>query len=958
MGGQSGPDGYYRGRRNRQSAANRRRNALSLNITESYSHIQVVAHPDANSIIRQEPQSPFVQNKSLQDEVYNTGEYGYNNNTSTMASYPGSNPFSFAQVAARTSGPVRSPNANSRGITNDGDVEAAPTIEQAAPQVVGPRKCTLKASKKKPKKWSPFDLGGSEGEFDTDATRGAIPKTDNTVPELPTSAQEASYTPIAETQEQTNKLQEFSPTQPILSRESGDTFFGNCSTNHHTATDIAFNAAFPQLHTTPAKSSLERSIIHKEDPEDTKLRLEHIMARIDDAFDAEEWDPDLPAGNSNSPEQLTAEPQKVTYTTVGSVAKTDAMPTFTPPVRIQREGSGRRLTVPTTRGTDNYYNRNQKPGNNSGLNYGPPTNMKDPRFSQQQFAQQQYAAPSPLNLAELEHINLTYLEKEVLLNTANAAAAAVGASSKEQDLQDTSGPDSSLNSATSGNFSVQKMLQEETSGPSAHLAGSSTFAGLNKMQTLQRLAQFDNPAQEFAKERLAEFKAVKMKQQSFEMATSGAKSARQPHLFEHGSKAAMLQFGDTGSDPYRNTALSYAPQYPGQDNGNPLQPGYNSFGREYPMNGYDSKPQLRAPPGYPQPVTAGPPRQGQNSLSFNKLAWTSGYTQPPDSLHQSQPLQVEKQSSPWNNTQVNVSQQPSPWNNTKGNVLEQSSTWNNTQGNANQQSSPWNTTEGNTNQQSSPWNTTQGNTNQQSSPWNTAQGNANRQSGPWNTTQGNVNQQYSPWNNTQGTFNQQARPFSSTGQNHIRDTLSLAEMSKYYPNGFGTNFQYGGKCEELDEHTKLSNLGLADDSLEAKQRRRAKKLDEWFYSGLSRLDMTIPDHIVELENRDKGIKPSAPRVNMANRESLSVEEIRAKTDAECAAPLIDNLFGTLVAYSYNDVQPTDKRIMSKFVLSPDWALDTSEEGKKSIFGDNWVAPPKRSGKDPRNNRSKLSEMWD
>lgn len=183
-------------------------------------------------------------------------------------------------------------------------------------------------------------------------------------------------------------------------------------------------------------------------------------------------------------------------------------------------------------------------------------------------------------------------------------------------------------------------------------------------------------------------------------------------------------------------------------------------------------------------------------------------------------------------------------------------------------------------------------------------------------------------------------------------------MSKYYPNGFGPNFQYGGKCEELDEDTKLSNMGLADNSLEAKQSRRAKKLDEWFYSGLGRLDMTITDHIVELENRDKGITPSVPRVDMANREILSVEEIRAKTDAECAAPLINNLFGTLMAYSDNAVQPTNRRIMSKFVLSPDWALDTSEEGKKSIFGDNWVAPPKRSGKDLQNNLSKLSEMWD
>lgn len=183
-------------------------------------------------------------------------------------------------------------------------------------------------------------------------------------------------------------------------------------------------------------------------------------------------------------------------------------------------------------------------------------------------------------------------------------------------------------------------------------------------------------------------------------------------------------------------------------------------------------------------------------------------------------------------------------------------------------------------------------------------------------------------------------------------------MSKYYPSGFGPNFHYNGDREELDEDTKLSLLGLANDSLEAKQRRKAEKLDEWFYSGLSRFNMRTTDHIQELDNRDKGIIPSATRANKANREVLSVKLIRGKTDSECAAPLIDNLFGTLVAYSDNVAQPTNRRIMSKFVQSPAWALDTSEEGKKSIFGDDWVAPPKRLGRDPRYTRSKLSEMWD
>ncbi|KFX93112.1 hypothetical protein V490_04998 [Pseudogymnoascus sp. VKM F-3557] len=935
---QDGPDGYYRSRRYRQPA-HRRRNRQLLNRTESYSHIQVVAHPDANS--RQEPQSPFVQNKSLQDEVYNTGEYGQPAKTDapTIASNNCLAPISFAQVAASMSGTGQSVNENSRQITYGGGEDTVITMDQAPLAEAGPRRCTLKA-KKKPKKWSPFDLGGPEGEVDTDDNGGAIPKGDSSVPELPTtvlSVQDTS-TPTAESQQHTNQSQELSPTKSIISKELHDSLFGN--TNYNTATDIAFSAAFPQLRSTPAKSSQERSIIHKEDPEDTKLRLEHIMARIDDAFDVEEWDPDLPAGNSsNSPEQLTAEPLKVTYTTVGSVAKTDVVPTFTPPIRIQREGSGRRLSVvPMPRGPDNYYNynRNQLPGNNSSLNYGAPTNTKNPRYTQQQ-----YAPPSSINFTALEKYKLTDLEKEVLLNSVNSAAE--GAVSKEHSPQTTSTPDVSLNSATSGNFSIQKILQEETSGPSTHLAGSSTFAGLNKMQTLQRLAQFDNPAQEFAKSRLKELKAAK--QQFPEGDAPGANSASKVHSFDHGNNTGVLQFGDTGSDPCKNSVISYGSQFPGQENGNPLQPGYSSFSREYSMNGYGSKTPA-APPGYPQPLTAGPPRQGQNSVAFNRLAWTSEYSQLADNTQQSQPPQVDKQYSPWNNTQGNLNQQTPQ-------AEKQYTPWNSSQGNFNQQAPQ-------AEKQYSPWNSTQGDFNQQALQ-------AEKQYSPWNSTLGNFNQQapqaeqqYSPWNNTQGNFNQQPRPFSSLGPEHnkIRDTLSLEEMAKYYPNGFGPNFQYDGEHKELDNDTKLSNLGLSDESLEAKQKRKAEKLDEWFYGSLSRLNMTITDHIEELENRDKGIVPSAPRVNLANRETLSVQEIREKTDAECAAPLIDNLFGTLLAYSDNVMQPTNRRAMSRFVQSPAWALDTSEEGKKSFFGDKWEAPPKKLGNDSRYQRSKLSETWD
>lgn len=76
------------------------------------------------------------------------------------------------------------------------------------------------------------------------------------------------------------------------------------------------------------------------------LQLDAVMSRIDNAFDVEEWDsPEsaLALTDANSPEQLTCKPEPVmVYNTVGSLVKSQDPPHFNAPIRIQRDGAGRR----------------------------------------------------------------------------------------------------------------------------------------------------------------------------------------------------------------------------------------------------------------------------------------------------------------------------------------------------------------------------------------------------------------------------------------------------------------------------------------------------------------------------------------------------------------------------------------------------------------------------------------
>ncbi|RDW61447.1 hypothetical protein BP5796_11339 [Coleophoma crateriformis] len=302
---------------------------------------------------------------------------------------------------------------------------------------------------------------------------------------------------------------------------------------------------------------------------------------LDYGFDTLEWDPDLAAASrDNSPEPITVKPQRVAYTTVGSLVNPDAVPQFTAPNRIQREGSGRRSQANEGPGR-----RTQPSRDHHGSYYtshGPPPPLS--AANSMQYTQQILG-------------NVNYNE-----NTALHSSAFLGQFKQDesfQRLRDLTLPrvragnvktsilnrPSSASSSVSNQQSSFKRASETEEDQSAK--GYKEIAGLEKMQTLQRMAKYDNPFQQIARERLAEFIAP-LKSQTFpiENISDSLTAATKGELDR------SYRF-----PPDLNTATDPNP--------------FMSAAREHSRYTYSEQP-LTCRPGYPQPLTAGPP--GQRSV--------------------------------------------------------------------------------------------------------------------------------------------------------------------------------------------------------------------------------------------------------------------------------------------------------------------------------------------------------
>jgi hypothetical protein len=191
-------------------------------------------------------------------------------------------------------------------------------------------------------------------------------------------------------------------------------------------------------------------------------------------------------------------------------------------------------------------------------------------------------------------------------------------------------------------------------------------------------------------------------------------------------------------------------------------------------------------------------------------------------------------------------------------------------------------------------------------------------------------------NDTQGPpFNNPLAPTKVT------DTLPPAAVAQYYPQGFPTNM--------IGAYTPMSYKKQKDiDNLTATPAEREKKrkdaVDNLFYSGQRRFaTMTSEDYITELEelhhqsygpisppNKDVGPSPAV-------KKSYTVEEIVKMPIEKVMAPIMNVAFGTMLSYAMEGFN--SRRALSGWVPADPNQIDDTPEGNKSLFGEDWGAPP-------------------
>jgi hypothetical protein len=521
-------------------------------------------------------------------------------------------PTTFAQAVAMP----RRQTGRSSGSANDGsgaDMTSPGESSRNTPKLI------LKPTKKKTKKWSPLDLdkpaqGRKSSGSSTDTQASSFTPSPTAEPFVPSSILSRD-----------NSSSEGSALPCIDKREDrADSDYDP----DPTPTQSSFNRSIGLAPSLEPDCQLQRPILHREDSENTKNKLENIMARIDDAFDVEEWDADLqPNGPDNSPEPLTAKAQPLAYTTVGSLVKSNAIPQFTAPVRIQREGASRRPPPSSiqSRGYDNYQTVRGTSGQ-FGMAYKPPyPPLRGPKFA-------------PQHQKSHSFVDLSEAEEKILRSLGVSSPPTRGGSSEDEKDTHHQNLGYSTPSIRSGNSPATShaigphadLFTGERTAPSPNLQNilkdqpvhqpisAKSFMSNLRMQSLLNLAQYPNRDQQAAKNHL-EFAAAKV--QSTGMVSSGL-AVQQP------GKLSILNCGQKDGDTVSVKAEGDKQRLTVDNEYSFLSPGLNRTSKQEPQpalygrtQGYPSRAsvdqldlekQAYLLSGRPFPLTAGPPGPRQN----------------------------------------------------------------------------------------------------------------------------------------------------------------------------------------------------------------------------------------------------------------------------------------------------------------------------------------------------------
>ncbi|KAF7959429.1 hypothetical protein EAE96_001047 [Botrytis aclada] len=550
------------------------------------------------------------------------------------------------------------------------------------------------------------------------------------------------------------------------------------------------------------------------------------ITTVNDGFDSVEWDPNLPVRSiNNSPEPLSVETQPVAYTTVGSRVNPNLQPQISAPNRIQREGSIRRPQLdPTHNRQTNYYSHTRGPP--------PPLNMQNSMHYAQQIGQVPNSfnippvtsARSARSLRASQRLSQSEQESHTLLRLQGMINARVS-NGHYPVSPNTPTPASHQNNGSSISNEEQELAKDDLQGP---------ISGLEKMQTLQRLAKFPNPMQTSALRRLSELQASKTENTANSKGDIEIASQRLEYLLRNSRDNTMLDGAQATKNGELDRTYTFPP--PGIPNTayNPL---YNAYSGS--NNQSRDSANHRGVPGYPQPLTAGPPGQrsyanNRQNSTYSEEAWTQDQVGAKQNSHTS-----TEPTSPWQESKV-------------------------------------------------------------------------------------LNEQYS------------AQAPAQAPSARATDSISMQQALQYYPHGFPSDMT--GRFTRLSINLQ-KEMGLLEDEEipEEARSRKQKEKDEWFYSGQKRWNMTVQEHIAEIEIHTNPFGPIGPPTKKSlssdNRPlpGITIARMEKKTIPEVIAPLIDGTLGNLFAIK---AQQEDGNFTSPFIRyakSPEWYIDTSARGNDSFF---------------------------
>lgn len=597
----------------------------------------------------------------------------------------------------------------------------------------------------------------------------------------------------------------------------------------------------------------QRSPVHTDqDTPEQALKINDIMARIDDAFDVEEWDPDLPSMD-NSLEHLDLEPKPaMAYTTVGSLIRSNSPQQFNAPIRIQREGVGRRFPPSGVAGRSvELYSNNMQRGLTPGQQQANiQRQLAAPYSNIHHVYPQPRAGPSTgytlddSNEDRLQRLGVSPLREDNTETAVEDISPTHRELTREQDRLH-----STRTLLEQQIAQVTQQIQEFNRGRQQFL-GSSDSRTLydepqealhhptkqevaicpripDRMQSLQNLSKIPNPVlQQQIRDRLSGAHAnvqASVQTGSPTRGSSGKQMIMQQDLDDaHGDHgfldiafqfpAKSTKFSQQVYEPSRNTPSGY----------------YNRVA------------------GRPEPLSAGPPGRRNDTTTYHDRAILT-----------------------------------SPVN-----LLDDGST----------------------------------------DSWDI------RLHGDLPAAP---------------SINAPKDGKTEDTNARIVNTLGTDDMLKYYPQGFPPGaYAPPGSFKPLSE-TEKAKMGMSLYSLHDAEMEDLKK--KW-RNGNAFLDHNVNDYADKLKDDEytliNGQNPPNPRLHAigSGRRTKTNSEIMAMSEAECAAPLLNNLYGTLQGYAEHMSAANQKNLVSRWEKCHPSKIDSSVKGNKSFFGEDYGVPVAKATK--------------